>query len=357
MCRIQGREKHCLCSIDNLCEGVKNKLAENQKRMGLKLDKDEIVNLYGIADENLKFIERIFKASIIGRNDELLISGRRKDTVVLEKVMEILIDDASKGKPISKIYIEEVADRIRRGNKGNGEESGVFGGGGLVVSSKRDPVKPQTANQQKYIDTIFNSQITFGAGPAGTGKTYLATAAALYSLREKMVERIVLVRPVVEAGESLGFLPGDMNEKINPYLRPLFDAMFDMIEPRIFYDLVQNGIIEVAPLAYMRGRTLNKSFVILDEAQNTTVDQMKMFLTRTGNSSKLVITGDTTQIDLPVGKKSGLIHAVDIFKETEGISIVRFAPEDVSRAEIVKKILEGYEKYEEEQEKNNSKRI
>ncbi|MCX8093595.1 MAG: PhoH family protein, partial [Candidatus Goldbacteria bacterium] len=203
--------------------------------------------------------------------------------------------------------------------------------------------------QREYLKKIFNNQIVFAIGPAGTGKTYLATAAGLYFLREKKVERIILVRPVVEAGENLGFLPGDLKEKIDPYLRPLFDAIYDMIEPKIFHELVENEVIEIAPLAYMRGRTLNKAFVILDEAQNTTVDQMKMFLTRTGNDTKLVITGDITQIDLPVGKKSGLIHAKELFEGRENgmnMAFVHFTPDDVSRAEIVKKILEAYERYE-----------
>ncbi|MFP4466635.1 MAG: PhoH family protein [Candidatus Goldiibacteriota bacterium] len=331
-------------------------MPEKKKRIELNFDKDALINLYGIADENLKFLEKKFEISLVGRNNALFIGGKRKDTAIAEKVIAVLIDDALKGKAISKLHIEEAIDRAEKGEALKNADAPVAGEG-LIVSSKRGPVKPKTSNQEKYINTIFNNQINFAIGPAGTGKTYLAAAAGLYFLREKLAERIVLVRPVVEAGESLGFLPGDMNEKINPYLRPFFDAIFDMIEPRIFYDLVQNGIIEVAPLAYMRGRTLNKSFVILDEAQNTTIDQMKMFLTRTGNNSKLVITGDITQIDLPAGKKSGLIHAVEIFRETEGISIVRFETKDVARAEIVRKILEGYERYEQGQSQSDNKRI
>lgn len=319
-----------------------------KKKLFLDLNHNSIVNLYGIADENLRLIEKYLNVNIIGKENKLLIKGKKRDIHNAQFVIQELCDHIEDGIPVSKVLVEEIIEYVKDGKKyfSTRQDSQTNIEEGLLVSSKRELVKPKTKNQKNYIKSIFENQIVFAIGPAGTGKTYLATAAGLYFLREKMVERIVLVRPVVEAGESLGFLPGDMKEKIDPYLRPLYDAIYDMIEPRIFKELLQNEIIEIAPLAYMRGRTLNKSFIILDEAQNTTIDQMKMFLTRTGNDSRVVITGDITQIDLPVSKKSGLIHAREIFNGTEGMKFIYFTAEDVSRAEIVKKILEAYEKYE-----------
>ncbi len=319
-----------------------------KKKLFLDLNHSSLVNLYGIADENLRLIEKYLHVNIIGKENKILIKGKKKDIQDAQFVIQNLCEQIEDGISISKVSVEEVIGNIRNGKKyftiANDDQINIEEG--LLVSSRRELVKPKTKNQKNYIKAIFDNQIVFAIGPAGTGKTYLATAAGLYFLREKKVERIVLVRPVVEAGESLGFLPGDMKEKIDPYLRPLYDAIYDMIEPRIFKELMQNEIIEIAPLAYMRGRTLNKSFIILDEAQNTTIDQMKMFLTRTGNDSKVVITGDITQIDLPVSKKSGLIHAREIFEGTDGMKFIYFTAEDVSRAEIVKKILEAYERYE-----------
>jgi phosphate starvation-inducible PhoH-like protein len=323
----------------------------DSRKIKVNLHKDALLSLYGVADENLRFMEHALGVELIGRNDSLIMNGRKKDIGRAAQVIEKLSKAAEKGRAISRILVEEAIEQVREAEgEGIRPEPKIERAGGLLVSSKRDLVRARTKNQENYIDAIFNNQIVFGIGPAGTGKTYLATAAGLYFLREKLVERIILVRPVVEAGESLGFLPGDLKEKIDPYLRPLFDAIYDMIDPRIFHELVETEVIEVAPLAYMRGRTLNKAFVILDEAQNTTIDQMKMFLTRTGNDTKLVITGDITQIDLPVGKKSGLIHAKEIFEGTDDntgeIKFCYFTSEDVSRGEIVKKILDAYEKYE-----------
>jgi phosphate starvation-inducible PhoH-like protein len=323
----------------------------DSRKIKVNLHKDALLSLYGVADENLRFMEHALGVELIGRNNSIIINGGKKDIVRAEQVIEKLLKAAEKGRAISRILVEEEIERVSEaGDGGIKTQPKLDKASGLLVSSKRDMIRPKTKNQENYINAIFNNQIVFGIGPAGTGKTYLATAAGLYFLREKLVERIILVRPVVEAGESLGFLPGDLKEKIDPYLRPLFDAIYDMIDPHIFHELVENEVIEVAPLAYMRGRTLNKAFVILDEAQNTTIDQMKMFLTRTGNDTKLVITGDITQIDLPVGKKSGLIHAKEIFEGAEDnsgdIKFCYFASEDVSRGEIVKKILDAYEKYE-----------
>ncbi len=325
-------------------------MAEVKKRIYMDLDKDGMLNLYGVADENLRFIEKSCNVNIVGKDNSIVIKGSKKDSVRADRVLKRMKQSAEKGRAVSRVFVQELVDNVKSGRKqNNGADEKENADKGLLVSSRRDRIRPKTDNQKKYIDEILKNQIVFGIGPAGTGKTYLATAAGLYYLREKKVERIVLVRPVVEAGESLGFLPGDMREKIDPYLRPLYDAIFDMIEPRIFRELVQSEIIEIAPLAYMRGRTLNKAFVILDEAQNTSIDQMKMFLTRTGNDSKVVINGDTTQVDLPVGKKSGLIHAKEIFEKTQGIGFVNFTAQDVSRAEIVKKILGAYEEYENRQ--------
>ncbi len=325
---------------------------ERKKRFDIDLDKDGIVNLYGIGDENLRFIEKELKIDIIGQNDKVLIRGEKEKIDYAERVLRSLkYYIEHEGKVISKFFIRQIINSVKNSEeepaKINMENTGDMIG--LLVSSKREQIRPKTKNQNLYIKEIFDNQIIFAIGPAGTGKTYLAVAAGLYFLREKKVERIVLVRPVVEAGEKLGFLPGDVKQKIDPYLRPLFDAIFDMIDPRIFQELVENEVIEIAPLAYMRGRTLNRAFIILDEAQNTTIDQMKMFLTRLGNDSKAVITGDITQIDLTPGKKSGLIHAQEIFKEIEGMATVNFTSEDVARAEIVKKILEAYEKYEKQE--------
>ncbi|MBP7792455.1 MAG: PhoH family protein [Candidatus Goldbacteria bacterium] len=327
-------------------------MGDVKKRLFIDLNSDDVLTLFGVADENLRLIEREFNVRISGKDNRIIIKGNKHNSEDAEKAIEKLKSVIVEGRNISRFYVEEIIEEVRNGSyqlKEDRKKIAVDFENGLLISSKRKPIRPKTKNQREYLKKIFNNQIIFAIGPAGTGKTYLAIAAGLYFLREKKVERIILVRPVVEAGENLGFLPGDLKEKIDPYLRPLFDAIYDMIEPRIFHELIQSEIIEIAPLAYMRGRTLNKAFVILDEAQNTTVDQMKMFLTRTGNDSKLVITGDITQIDLPVGKKSGLIHAKELFERSGddmGMTFINFTAEDVSRAEIVKKILEAYDRYE-----------
>lgn len=329
-------------------------MVDVKKRVFIDLNSDDTLSLFGVADENLRLLEKELNVNISAKDNKILIKGNKLNSYYAEKVIKKLIKNILEGKKFSKLFIEEIIEETKDGiyqlKKVREKETPVNNfEDGFLVSSKRDLVRPKTRNQREYIKKIFNNQIVFAIGPAGTGKTYLATAAGLYFLREKKVERIILVRPVVEAGENLGFLPGDLNEKIDPYLRPLFDAIYDMIEPKIFHELIQNEVVEIAPLAYMRGRTFNKAFVILDEAQNTTIDQMKMFLTRTGNDSKLVITGDITQIDLPVGKKSGLIHAKELFEGIEhgmDMTFIHFTAEDVSRAEIVKKILAAYERYE-----------
>ena len=279
---------------------------------------------------------------LLGREDKLIIKGGKKEASLAAKVFKKLAVYAAEGGAVSALKLEETVEEVKyriTPAQPREKKSGL----NLTLSPRREPVRPKTKNQKEYLDRIFSGQITFGIGPAGTGKTYLAAAAGLYFLREKKCDRIILVRPVVEAGENLGFLPGDLKEKINPYLRPLFDAISDMIEPRAFKDLLENEIIEIAPLAYMRGRTLSRAFVILDEAQNTTKEQMKMFLTRAGNGTKMVINGDVTQTDLPKGVTSGLVHASSILRKTGGIFFTDFTAEDVSRAPIVREILKAYE--------------
>ncbi len=326
---------------------------EIKKRLYLDMDKEGVIHLYGVADENLRLIEKELKVDIIGQNDRAVIKGDKENVEYAEQVLKRLKRRLEKGGGLNKVIVREIIDKVKRGiedmekKQTPAEEiKQVSNETGIMVSSKRGPVRPKTKTQENYLKRIFEDQIVFGIGPAGTGKTYLAAAAALYFLREKKIERIILVRPVVEAGEKLGFLPGNLQEKIDPYLRPIFDAFVDMIDPAVFQELIETEVIEVAPLAYMRGRTLNKAFIILDEAQNTTVDQMKMFLTRLGNEAKAVVTGDVTQSDLPAGKKSGLVSAQEIFSDIPGLSMVYFKNEDVTRAEIVKRILEAYEKYE-----------
>ena len=242
-------------------------------------------------------------------------------------------------------YVISLAD------DGNEDKLSALSGDCICITSKGKPVKPKTLGQKKYVDSIRNNTITLGAGPAGTGKTYLAVAMAVNAFRAKEVNRIILTRPAVEAGEKLGFLPGDLQQKVDPYLRPLYDALFDMLGAESFQKYQERGSIEVAPLAYMRGRTLDDSFIILDEAQNTTREQMKMFLTRLGFGSKIVVTGDVTQIDLPDGKKSGLVDAMRILKNVDGIAINTFTEKDVVRHKLVQDIIKAYEKQEERKKK------
>lgn len=321
-------------------------MAETKRKLALKLDKSGLLNLYGPGDENLRTAESILGVDLIAVKEMLIIKGGGTESLAARKVFEKLAADAAQGTAISALKIEEVADEVRYSITAPAAKARDNLKYGLFVSPRRDPVRPKTKNQKDYLEKIFSGQITFGIGPAGTGKTYLAAAAGLFLLREKKHDRIILVRPVVEAGESLGFLPGDLKEKINPYLRPLFDAISDMIEPRVFRELLETEIIEIAPLAYMRGRTLRRAFVILDEAQNTTKEQMKMFLTRAGYGTKMVINGDITQTDLPKSVQSGLAHASSILRKTGGVCFADFGAEDVARAPIVREILKAYEKDE-----------
>ncbi len=307
--------------------------------------------LFGNFDENINVIEKRYNLVITAHNDILKISGEKTDVENAAKVIDGLISLIEKGETISVQNIDYVISLVDDGDIKNLED--LKDAECIVVTSRGKPIKPKTLGQQKYVNAIKNNTITIGVGPAGTGKTYLAVAMAVTAYRSKQISRIILTRPAVEAGESLGFLPGDLQQKVDPYLRPLYDALYEMLGPEHFARCQERGEIEVAPLAYMRGRTLEDSFIILDEAQNTTTEQMKMFLTRLGANSKIVVTGDITQIDLPSGKKSGLKECISILKNIEGISINRLTGRDVVRHKLVQEIIKAYEKNEERKRKND----
>ena len=304
---------------------------------------EDILNVFGSFDQNLHIIEKEWNVCVTDRDAELKISGEPEDVVSAEKAVQNLLMLAARGETVDEQRVRYVIGMIRSGQEDQIREldSGV-----VCITAKGRPVKPKTLGQKKYIEAIRKNTVTLGVGPAGTGKTYLAVAMAVTAFRAKEVNRIILTRPAVEAGEKLGFLPGDLQQKVDPYLRPLYDALFDMLGAESFQKQLERGNIEVAPLAYMRGRTLDDSFIILDEAQNTSVEQMKMFLTRLGFNSKMVVTGDITQIDLPDGRRSGLVDAVKILKDVDDIQIVRFNERDVVRHKLVQDIIKAYEKHE-----------
>ncbi len=303
----------------------------------------EAQSLLGILDENIRLIEKKLEVSISARGDKFLIEGENDNVDKAEKLLNQLLLIKQAGQNLNYGDINLAIQLIKDDSN---EDLSKYFIEYAVQTSHRKTVFPRSVNQRRYIEAIKNDALVFAIGPAGTGKTYLAMAIAIASLNEHIVSRIVLTRPAVEAGEKLGFLPGDLIEKVNPYLRPLYDALFDLTDYDKAQKLIQRGIIEVAPLAYMRGRTLNDAFIILDEAQNTTPEQMKMFLTRIGFSSKAVVTGDITQIDLPSNNISGLIQAADILKNIKGLSIIYFDERDVVRHPLVKKIIKAYEEYE-----------
>ena len=296
--------------------------------------------LFGTYDENLKQLESQFGVRIRTTGSELIVEGEPTDVARAEKVLEQLTSLMRGGYRLGKGDVKTAAQLVAQDD--NVELSEYFLRSATKTSGKRQVV-PKSVTQKKYLDAIEQFDIVFGIGPAGTGKTYLAMAQAVSFLLAKRVSRIILARPAVEAGEKLGFLPGDLQEKVNPYLRPLYDALYDMIEMDRAERLLERGTIEVAPIAFMRGRTLNDAFVILDEAQNTTSEQMKMFLTRLGFGSKAVITGDVTQIDLPGGRTSGLVQAMEVVGKIEGISFVYFDERDVVRHKLVQAIVKAYE--------------
>lgn len=298
--------------------------------------------LFGNEDQNVKIIEEHFGVNIICRGTEVKISGESKAVDLAKRTIDTLLTMIAKDGNLSEQNIRYVITLVEQGS----EQSMVqMNNSCIAVTVKGKPVKPKTLGQKKYTDAIENNTITFGIGPAGTGKTYLAVAMAVRAFRDEQVSRIILTRPAVEAGEKLGFLPGDLQDKVDPYLRPLYDALFDMMGPENFQRNMEKGSIEVAPLAYMRGRTLDDSFIILDEAQNTTPEQMKMFLTRLGFNSKAIVTGDITQIDLPNAGRSGLIEATKVLKNIDDIAIMRLTEKDVVRHKLVQDIITAYERY------------
>jgi len=304
---------------------------------------EQVINVFGSFDENLHIVEQDFSVQVINRDNELKVMGEPENVIDAVRALEGLLQLSSKGELINAQNVRYVIGLVREGNENKISE---LGGDVVCVTSKGKPVKPKTLGQKKYVQAIKKNTITLGIGPAGTGKTYLAVAMAVAAFRDKSVNRIVLTRPAVEAGEKLGFLPGDLHNKVDPYLRPLYDALFDMFGAETYNKYLERGNIEVAPLAYMRGRTLDDSFIILDEAQNTSREQMKMFLTRLGSNSNAVITGDITQIDLAGDKVCGLKEAMRVLNGVEDIEQCMLTDRDVVRHVLVQRIIKAYEEFE-----------
>ncbi len=319
----------------------------NQRQIELPSEID-LQSLFGSFDCNLKLLEKGLGVSITARDNCIKLSGDEENVDKADEVMSILVQILEKGENIDE---QKILYAITMVQESGGFDMKLLGDDCIAVNHNGSPIKTKTLGQKKYIEAIDNNTIVFGIGPAGTGKTYLAVAKAVTALRNKEVSRIILTRPAVEAGEKLGFLPGDLQNKVDPYLRPLYDGMYEMLGGEGFARCQERGMIEVAPLAYMRGRTLDNAFIILDEAQNTTPEQMKMFLTRIGFGSRAIVTGDITQVDLPDGKKSGLKTAQRILKNIEGIEFSILTDKDVVRHPLVQKIIKAYEKYDDEQEK------
>lgn len=310
---------------------------------------EDVIDIFGSFDENIKLIEHELDVSVVSRDDQLKISGEAENVLYAVKAVQGLLGLAGRKETITEQNVRYIINLVKAGNE---EHINDIARDVLCVTAKGKPIKPKTLGQKRYVDAIKKNTITLGIGPAGTGKTYLVVAAAVAAFRDKQVNRIILTRPAVEAGERLGFLPGDLQSKVDPYLRPLYDALFDMLGAETYNKYLERGSIEVAPLAYMRGRTLDDSFIILDEAQNTSREQMKMFLTRLGFGSKIVITGDITQIDLPRDTVSGLKEAMRVLDGVEDIAICRLNEADVVRHVIVQRIIKAYE----EDEKRKGKR-
>lgn len=312
---------------------------------------EQAVALFGTFDENIKIIQNEFLVSVTVRGSELKISGDVENVSKAVSVINSLLTLINHGEALSEQNVRYCMSLV---NEGSDQKIESLSGDCICITSKGKPVKPKTIGQKNYCNAIKQNTITIGVGPAGTGKTYLAVAMAVTSFRAHEVNRIILTRPAVEAGEKLGFLPGDLQSKVDPYLRPLYDALFDMLGAETYQKYLERGNIEVAPLAYMRGRTLDDSFIILDEAQNTSPEQMKMFLTRLGFNSKMVITGDVTQIDLPSGCRSGLKDAVRILKNIDGIANISFTEKDVVRHKLVQDIIKAYERAAERKDRKDS---
>ncbi len=315
---------------------------------------DLMPGLFGSFDTNIRILEEEYGVTAVNRGGELKLTGDDEASVdAAARAVEGLLVLLNKGEQLNEQNIHYVISMV---NEGADKKLSKLMADCICITSRGKPVKAKTLGQEAYVKAIRDNTVVFGIGPAGTGKTYLAVAMAVKAFKAKEVSRIILTRPAVEAGESLGFLPGDLQQKVDPYLRPLYDALFDMLGAESFQKQLERGSIEVAPLAYMRGRTLDDSFIILDEAQNTTSEQMKMFLTRLGSNSKAVVTGDITQIDLPGGKKSGLKEVTKILKDIEGIDTVYFNDKDVVRHHLVQEIVKAYDKYAEKQAKEASKK-
>lgn len=300
-----------------------------------------MMSVFGELDENIERLTDAFDVDVFAMGTGVKVSGEEKDVEGTIRAIDAL-EKLCKKQPLSSQTVNMVIGYAKAGKDFDVEDLM----GTVAITARGKIIRPKTLGQKKYVDAIKRSSIVFGVGPAGTGKTYLAVALAVYALKNKEIDKIILTRPAVEAGEKLGFLPGDMNEKVDPYLRPLFDALQEMMGQDAYLRHIDRGSIEIAPLAYMRGRTLSNSFIILDEAQNTTKEQMKMFLTRMGENSRIVVTGDVTQIDLPKNVKSGMIDAIEVLDGVEGIEIVKLTAKDVVRHELVTRIIQAYEKAE-----------
>ena len=338
-------KKTKFCAIlKKICLGV----AQTERIINIER-MEQIVNLFGSFDENIKKIENQYSVRVTSHGSNIKVIGDEENVDFAVRAINGILSLINKGETITDQNVDYVMSLVS-----DGEEDKVVhlaDSNCICITSKGRPVKPKTLGQKKYVEAIASNTVTLGVGPAGTGKTYLAVAMAVKAFRAKEVNRIILTRPAVEAGEKLGFLPGDLQQKVDPYLRPLYDALFDMLGAENFQRCQERGDIEVAPLAYMRGRTLDDSFIILDEAQNTTCEQMKMFLTRLGFNSKMVVTGDITQIDLPDGKKSGIKDAMAILKNVDDIAIMKLTSKDVVRHKLVQAIINAYEKFEDSRKK------
>jgi phosphate starvation-inducible PhoH-like protein len=312
-------------------------------RSSIDVPADAVVGLLGSSDENLRALERSLNADVHVRGNAITLAGEAADVALAERVISELVAIVSRGQPLKPEVVRHSVAMLSGADNESPAEVLTLD----ILSRRGKTIRPKTLNQKRYVDAIDANTIVFGVGPAGTGKTYLAMAKAVSALQAKQVTRIILTRPAVEAGERLGFLPGTLSEKIDPYLRPLYDALYDMMDPELIPKLMSAGVIEVAPLGYMRGRTLNDSFIVLDEAQNTTAEQMKMFLTRIGFGSKIVVTGDVTQVDLPGAARSGLRSAMEILDDVDDIHIAELTSVDVVRHRLVSEIVDAYAKFEE----------
>lgn len=317
-------------------------------------EQSDLSALFGSFDENIKLIEKTLAVNVKAKDNALKLTGEEENVEKASQVINMLMKIIERGEIIDQ---QKIIYAITMVQENGGIDIKMLGDDCIAINAKGSPIKTKTLGQKKYVDAITDNTIVFGIGPAGTGKTYLAVAKAVTALRAKEVSRIILTRPAVEAGEKLGFLPGDLQNKVDPYLRPLYDGMYEMLGSEGFMRYQEKGVIEVAPLAYMRGRTLDNAFIILDEAQNTTPEQMKMFLTRIGFGSHAVITGDITQIDLPGDKRSGLKEAVKVLKNIEGIKFCTLTEKDVVRHPLVQEIIKAYAKYDEEKERRIKKRV